>query len=87
VKSDNREVVITTNKIATSLDLSIVEKYMKKLNNVDLNNIMSPRLSQSKSYLKILGIPYFIKDTNISVSSDIIKRMIKRVFIFLIIWF
>jgi len=87
VKSDNREVVITTNKIATSLDLSIVEKYMKKLNNVDLNNVMSPRLSQSKSYLKILGIPYFIKDTNISVSSDIIKRMIKRVFIFLIIWF
>ena len=60
---------------------------MKKLNNVDLNNVMSPRLSQSKSYLKILGIPYFIKDTNISVSSDIIKRMIKRVFIFLIIWF
>jgi len=87
VKYDNREVVITTNKIATSLDLSIVEKYMKKLNNVDLNNVMSPRLSQSKSYLKILGIPYFIKDTNISVSSDIIKRMIKRVFIFLIIWF
>jgi len=85
VKYDNREVVITTNKIATSLDLSIVEKYMKKLNNVDLNNVMSPRLSQSKSYLKILGIPYFIKDTNISVSSDIIKRMIKRVFIFLII--
>ena len=47
IYSDNREVIITTNKIATSLDLSMVEKYMKELNDVDSNNIMSPRLSQS----------------------------------------
>ena len=43
---------------------------MKELNNIDLNNI-SPRLPQSKSYLKILGIPYFLADTNLSVMPDI----------------
>ena len=54
---------------------------MKELNNIDLNNI-SPRLPQSKSYLKILGIPYFLEDTNLSVMLDIIKRVIKCIHIF-----
>ena len=42
--SNNREIIITTNKVAVSLDLSIVEKYMKELNDVDPNNVMSSRL-------------------------------------------
>jgi len=61
---DNKGIVITTNKIIVSSDLNIVEKYMKELNDVDLNDIMSLRLSQFKSYLKILGILYFLDDTN-----------------------
>ena len=32
------------NKLITSSNLNIVKKYMKELNNVDLNNIISPRL-------------------------------------------
>ena len=71
-----------TNKIATFSDLNIVEKYMKELNDINLNNIMSPRLPQSKSYLKILDIPYFLEDTNLFVMPDIIKRVIKCIHIF-----
>jgi len=33
-----------TNKIATSSNLDIIEKYVKKLNNIDINDIISPRL-------------------------------------------
>ena len=55
---------------------------MKDLNEVNSNNIMSPRLLQSKSYLKILDIPYFVKDTNLSISSDIIESIIKSTHIF-----
>ena len=79
---DNRKIVITTNKIVISLDLSIVEKYMKELNNVDSNDIMSPRLPQSKLYLKILDILYFIEDTNLLVTLNIIERVIKSIHIF-----
>jgi len=43
---------------------------------------MSPRFSQSKSYLKILGIPYFIEDTNLSITSDIIESVIQSTYIF-----
>ena len=71
-----------TNKIATSSDLNIVEKYMKKLNNIDLNNVISPRLPQFKSYLKILDILYPLEDTNLSVMLDIIERIIKSAHIF-----
>jgi len=42
---------------------------------------MSPRLPQSKSYLKILGISYFVKDTNLSISLDIVKSVIKDTYI------
>ena len=51
----------------------MVEKYIKDLNNVDLSNIMSLRLLQSKSYLKILDILYFVKDTNLPIIPDIME--------------
>ena len=59
-----------------------MEKYIKDLNDVDSNDIMSPRLPQSKSYLKILGIPYFVKYTNLSIILDIMKRVIQSNYIF-----
>ena len=80
--SDNKEIVIMTNKDTTSSNLNIVEKYIKELNDVNLNDIMSPKLSQSKFYLKILDISYFINNTYLSIISDIIKRVIKITYIF-----
>lgn len=52
---------------------------MKNLNNVDLNKVISFRLSQSKLYL---NISYFIKDTNLSIIIDIIEIVIKSTHIF-----
>jgi len=54
---------------------------MKELNDVDTINDMSPRLLQSKSYLKILDISYFVKDTNLSIILDIIESVIKSTYI------
>jgi len=56
--------------------MKVIEKYMKELNNINLVNVMSPRLPQFKFYLKILGIPYFVKDTNLSISPNIVKNVI-----------
>lgn len=74
--SDNKDIIVITNKVAAFFNLNIMEKYIKDLNYVDSNNIISPRLPQSKSYLKILSISYFVKDTNLSIILDIIKRVI-----------
>jgi len=64
------------------LDLSTVEKYIKNINSIDLDDIMIPRLPQSKSYLKFLSIPYLIEDTNVFINSNIVKRIIKSTHIF-----
>ena len=60
IRPNNKGIIVITNKIAATSDLKVTEDYMKNLNNVDLNDVMSPRLPQSKSYLKILGILYLI---------------------------
>jgi len=80
--ANNRNIAITTNKVATNLDLDIIEKYIKNIDEVDTNKVMSTRLSQYKSYLKILDISYYIKDTNLPITSDIVERVLQTTYIF-----
>ena len=63
-------------------DLNIIEKYMKGLNNIDSNDIMSSWLPQSKLYLKILKFLKFLKNTNLIIISNIIEIVIKYTHIF-----
>ena len=51
IHSNNKRLLITTNKVAVISNLNIIEKYIKNLNNVDLNDIISPELLQS--YIKL----------------------------------
>jgi len=37
-------IIITTNKVAVSLDLQTIENYVKNINNIEANNIEAPRL-------------------------------------------
>ena len=55
---------------------------MKDLNDIDSSNIISPRLLQSKFYLKILGISYCVEDTNLPINIDIVERVIQITHIF-----
>ena len=68
-------IIITTNKPANNLDLSMIEKYLKSIQNVNPDSIESPRLPKSKSYMKIIGLPY---SSELGVMSpDIIKGILK----------
>ena len=51
-------IIITMNKPTSDLDLSTIEKYLKNIQNINPDSIKSPRLSKSKSYMKIIGLPY-----------------------------
>ena len=46
------------NKVTSSSDMSMVDNYIKNVYNIDMNKIQATYLPQSKSYLKIPGIPY-----------------------------
>ena len=55
---DAADITIVTNKVITSLDLQTIEQYIKGANYINSNKVKSLRLSQSKSYLKIIGLSY-----------------------------
>jgi len=68
-------IIITTNKPTSDLDLSTIEKYLKNVQNVNPDSIESPRLPKSKSYMKIIGLPY-LSELGV-MSPDIIKGVLK----------
>ena len=76
--SNNKEVIITTNKAVALSDLNIVKKYIKELNNINSNDIISPQLSQFKLYFKILGILYFLENINLPITFNIIEIVTKN---------
>jgi len=79
---DNTSIIIVTNKVVSPLDLQTIEKYVKNLNLINVDNVDVPQLPQSKFYLKITGIPYFLENTNIPISANIAETIIKNNHIF-----
>ena len=57
--SDSTGITIVTNKVAQQSDISIIDNYVKNLNDINSFQVDKPRLPKSKSYLKIIGIPFF----------------------------
>jgi len=72
VCSEPIAITIVTNKIVLSLDLQVIENYVKNVENINSEDIKTLRLLQSKSYLKIIDIPYFIENTNILIISNFV---------------
>ena len=78
----DKDIVITTNNVASPSDLQEIEKYVKNSLLMDADQISSPRLLQSKSYLKIVGIPYLNEQTNTCISSENVEKILKNNHIF-----
>ena len=76
--SDPLNIMIITNKITLTSDLQIIKNYVKTANSIDSNGIKVPWLLQSKSYLKIIGIPYFHKVLLSPITSKDIEDIIKQ---------
>jgi len=62
--SDTSSVIMIMNKVMVQLDLYIIKNYIKKVEDIDTINVDIPHLPQSKSYLKIISIPYFLYDNS-----------------------
>jgi len=74
-------IAIVTNNIPNPSDLSIIEKYFKSVEGINSNDIPSPRLPQSKSYLKITGLPYLRADGN-KITSENVTDFMKHINLF-----
>ena len=59
IRSNLTCVTIITNKVSQQSDMSIIDQYVKNSNNINTLQVEEPCLPMSKSYLKIIGIPFF----------------------------
>ena len=82
VQSKAIDITIVTNSVISAFNLQVIENYTKNIKNIMSENIKALRLPQSKSYLKIIGIPYLMENTNIFINSDFVKTVIKLSHIF-----
>jgi len=74
-------ITITTNVVAASSDLTFIEKYFKGLDNLKSKDIL-PCLPQSKSFLKILGVPYFGDNSSAFISIAQVEDTLSKTFMF-----
>jgi len=77
IHTDNWGLIIMTNKVTSQSNLNTIESYIKNINIINIENIMTFYLPQSKSYLKIIGISYIMKDS-------IVKSIFKFIYILII---
>jgi len=82
IQLDCNSIVIMTNKVASSLELQMIENYVKNANHISTDGVKVPRLPQSKSYLKIIGISFLQENMNIPINSSIVEDIIKKNYIF-----
>ena len=83
IRADNSGIVIVTNKVAQQSDLSIINRYVKNSNDINSLQVEDSRLPKSKSYLKIIGIPYYPHvNSQEELTSTDIETVIKQNHIF-----
>jgi len=82
IRLNNKGIIISTNNIANTSDLQEIERYVKNSLDVEAGQIDSPRLLQSKSYLKIVGILYLSNQTNVKLSPEEVENILKNNYIF-----
>ena len=82
VYMDQAGITIVTNKVALPLNLQMIEKYIKNANYIDLDKVNTTCLLQSKSYLKIISIPYLLENTKTPILADVVETIIKDSHIF-----
>ena len=83
VRSDNMGITIITNKVAQPSDLSIIDQYVKNINDINALQVEDSRLPKSKLYLKIISIPFYpYLNSQEKLSSSDVKTILKQNHIF-----
>jgi len=78
---DSISIIIVTNKVVSALNLQTIEKYIKNVDHIKLEEIDTLQLPQSKSYLKIIDIPYLCKIL-IHLSHHMLLKPLSKIIIF-----
>ena len=81
--SDNTGIMVIISKVAQQSDMAIIDQYIKSSNDIDSLQVEEPRLPKSKSYLKIIGIPFSPHaNSQEKLTSNVIELILKQNYIF-----
>ena len=75
-------IIIVTNEVTLASDLQTIENYIKTANCINLTRVEVPCLSQSKSYLKIIDVPYYQENLSSPITLNVVENIIKQNHIF-----
>ena len=59
---------ISTNSVAFAAELEVIKQWLKKTAGLGEITEVEPRLPQSKSFLKVLGIPYWDSKSSLPIT-------------------
>ena len=82
IRVENSGIIIVTDKVMSVLDLQTIKKYVKNLNQINANKVETSQLPQPKSYLRIIGLLYLMKNINIPITLDVVEKILKNNHIF-----
>ena len=60
--SDPLGITVITNRVSQQSDLLIIDQYVKNSNDINALQVEESQLPKSKSYLKIISIPFYPHD-------------------------
>jgi len=66
-KTWNR-ISMSTNFVASAAELDVIKQWLKKVAGLAASTVVEPRLPQSKSFLKILGVPYWGNNSSLPIT-------------------
>ena len=79
IHAEPLEITIIINKVSQQSNLMIIDHYIKNSNDVNSLQVKEPQLPKSKSYLKIISIPYYLHDNSQErLSSNDIELVLKQ---------
>ena len=82
IRAEKSDIIIIIDKVISPLDLQTIEKYIENSNQINANKVESPWLPQSKFYLKIISLLYFMDNMNVLIKTNIVKKILKNNHIF-----
>jgi len=61
-------VSMSTNLVTSVAELEVIKQWLKKGTGLNASTVVEPRLPQSNSFLKILGVPYWGNNASIPIT-------------------
>ena len=73
---------MSTNFVASAAELEVIKQGLKKAAGLSITTVVEPCLPQSKSFLKILGVPYWGNNSSLPITQAQVEAVIANTPVF-----